>query len=598
MLRFKKFSFWALIVFLFAFFLAPAVNQAQAGATLFLSPKSGTYTVGQNFTVTIMVNSGGGVGINAAEGIIKFDPNYLLVTGVSKTGSIFSLWTSNNGQGPGYNNKTGEVNFGGGAPTAYVGQAGNLFTITFNALKTGTTKVKFSSGMALAADGKGTNVLSGYGSATYTIQEKQAKKPEEKNTPAEKKPSQETKKPRSPQKTKSVTEGVLPPLPRVQSSTHPNESTWYANNNPEISWKLLSDVTAVSFTLDHNPDTDPGPKPKGVVESKKYENVTDGEWYFHIKYKNKSGWGEVAHRKVLIDVTPPEPFTLSVDNGGDPTNPAPLLKFKTEDKTSGIDHYKITINDEEKEVTPTEVKNGAWQLPKLPPGEYEVKVIAVDKAKNEQSAVTKVIIEPLRSPVITYLPRTITSRAELTIRGASFYPQSTIHLYIAAANQQPQEYTTKTDEEGDWSFFLKKHLPAGTYEIWAKLVDKRGAESYPTTKEILDVVKPSIIELYGLYIILGLIFVILLLLLFIFAQRRQFKKELARIRRETEEVRTKMAKVFAALREEVDEVMEYADKRAGMSEGEKRVRDKLHEALDISEEFMQKEVEDVEKEIK
>jgi hypothetical protein len=571
-------------------------SQAQAGATLFLSPKTGTYTVGSNFTVTVMINSGGGVGINAAEGVIKFDPAYLLVTGVSNTNSIFELWTTK----PTYSNKNGEISFGGGAPTAYVGSAGSIFTITFNALKTGTTQVKFSSGMALAADGKGTNVLSGYGSATYTIQEAQKKQePKKQETKKEETTKKtETQKPKSPQKTKSATEGVLPPIPRVQSSTHPNESTWYANNNPELSWKLLSDVTGVSYALDHEPSTDPGPKSDGVVESKKYENIEDGEWYFHIKFQNKSGWGEIAHRKILIDVTPPEPFTLTVDNGGDPTNPAPLLKFKTEDKTSGIDHYKILINDEEKEVAPTEIKDGVYQLSKLPPGEYEVKVTAIDKAKNKQTASTKVIIEPLRSPVITYLPRTITSRDELTVRGASFYPGSTIHLYIAAANQQPQEYTVTTDEEGDWSLFLKKHLPAGTYEVWAKLVDKRGAESYPTTKEILDVVSPSIIELYGLYIILGLVFIILLLILFLFLQRRQFKKELGRIRRETEEVRTKMTKVFAALREEVDEVMEYADKRAGMSESEKRVKDKLHEALDISEEFMQKEVEDVEKEIK
>ena len=44
--------------------------------------------------------------------------------------------------------------------------------------------------------------------------------------------------------------------------------------------------------------------------------------------------------------------------------------------------------------------------------------------------------------------------------------------------------------------------------------------------------------------------------------------------------------------------MEYADKKQGLSESERRVKDKILEALSISEEFITKEIEDVEKEIK
>ena len=59
----------------------------------------------------------------------------------------------------------------------------------------------------------------------------------------------------------------------------------------------------------------------------------------------------------------------------------------------------------------------------------------------------------------------------------------------------------------------------------------------------------------------------------------------------------KMGKIFYALREEVDELMELADKKAGLSESERRVKEKLQESLDISEEFIGKEIDDVEKEI-
>jgi hypothetical protein len=51
------------------------------------------------------------------------------------------------------------------------------------------------------------------------------------------------------------------------------------------------------------------------------------------------------------------------------------------------------------------------------------------------------------------------------------------------------------------------------------------------------------------------------------------------------------------LQEEVDELVVYADKKPGLSESEKRVKEKIKEALDISEEFLTKEVEDIEKEL-
>jgi len=54
---------------------------------------------------------------------------------------------------------------------------------------------------------------------------------------------------------------------------------------------------------------------------------------------------------------------------------------------------------------------------------------------------------------------------------------------------------------------------------------------------------------------------------------------------------------FRALREEIQEQIENLDKKPGLTKGEKQVRDKLQEALDVSEEFISKELKDVEKEL-
>lgn len=57
------------------------------------------------------------------------------------------------------------------------------------------------------------------------------------------------------------------------------------------------------------------------------------------------------------------------------------------------------------------------------------------------------------------------------------------------------------------------------------------------------------------------------------------------------------SKAFRALREEVQEQIEYLDGKAGLTPEEEKVRTKLKEALDVSEEFISKELRDIEKEL-
>ena len=67
--------------------------------------------------------------------------------------------------------------------------------------------------------------------------------------------------------------------------------------------------------------------------------------------------------------------------------------------------------------------------------------------------------------------------------------------------------------------------------------------------------------------------------------------------KETKEVAQSVARAFRALREKVQEQIEHLDKKPGLTKGEKEVRDKLQDALNISEEFIGKEIKDIEKEL-
>jgi len=277
----KKTLVLALCIFVL-FFACFWVNEAQgASVSLYLSPPSGTYAIGSTFSVMVKVNSGGEA-INAAEGTLIFNPDRLQIVNLSKSGSIFTLWTAE----PTFSNSIGNITFGGGRPSKFSGSSGTIITITFKAIANASARITFSSGSVLAADGKGTNVLAYMVSGTYVIKTKVVTESPEGYIP-------------------SLVPAGAPAASIVSSSTHPDSEKWYSNNNPEFSWELPQDVTGASLALHPEPFADPGPISDGLMESKKFEDVEGGIWYFHIKLKNKYGWGEITHRKVLIALEAP-----------------------------------------------------------------------------------------------------------------------------------------------------------------------------------------------------------------------------------------------------------------------------------------------------
>ena len=171
----KKIIKRALVLFILNLVLLPFFTPPvkAAGAILFLRPGSGEYSVGDTFNVDIVVDSGGGDGINASDAVIKFDTEYLIVKKVSKGDSIFNLWTSD----PTFSNKNGTITYSGGLPggpgKGFKGSSGYIMNITFSSLKAGETSVSFSSGSVLANDGLGTNVLSSSNGAKYVFKEKE-----------------------------------------------------------------------------------------------------------------------------------------------------------------------------------------------------------------------------------------------------------------------------------------------------------------------------------------------------------------------------------------------------------------------------------------
>jgi len=578
----RNFWFSVSLVLLFSVSLVALPRIAEArGASLYLSPSSGTYEVGSNFSVKVKVNSGGQA-INAAEATLTFNPAEISVVNISKTGSIFSFCT----QDPTFSNSAGNIVFSGGTPTPFTGTSGTLITITFKAKISGSAQVSFSSGSVLAADGKGTNILSNMSGGIYTL------KPKVIIPPAEEIPSEEESLP--------YTIGV-PLAPKVSSPTHPDPDKWYSNNDPEFTWKLPPDVTGVSLLLHKKPTANPGPISDGLMESKKYEDVEDGIWYFHIKFKNQYGWGKITHRKVLIDTQPPRPFEIEVQRE-DPTDPQPILLFDTTDEPSGIEYYEVKIGEGNPfPVAPENVKNNPYQLPLQAPGKHSITIKAFDKAGNFSSATTEVEVLPIESPVITKFPKSLGPGQNLILEGRSL-PEVKIKVFIKKENKKPIVAETESDEGGRWSFISEEPLEKGNYEVWVQAQDKRGALSLPSSKVSFRVGLPPFLEFGKIaisYTIIMVAFIVLIIGAVMIGFYAWYRVSLwrKRLRKETKEVEENVRRAFNALREEVEEQIAMLDKKPSLTKEEKEIRDKLREALDISEEFISKEIKDVEKEL-
>ncbi len=358
---------------------------AQA-ADLSISPGTGTYSSGQTFTATVRAIPNGD-NINAVEATMSYNPEVLSVVSISKTGSAFSLWTTE----PTFSNSAGTIEFGGGSPSPFTSSS-NLLSITFRTVAEGTGNVSFAEASVLAADGRGTDVYNTGTPASYTVTSVQTPVEEPTTTPA---PNDVVDDDAG--SDEAIIFGDPPRAPEIGSPTFLDPEVWYKDTNGLFTWTLPFDVSALAIELTDDPDNIPQEDEYSIVDPPTEEFaitkeiVRDGVQYLSINFQNQVGWGAVTNRKLQIDTTPPEPFAITVQAGTSPDS-FPTLRFEAEDKTSGVAFYDMTVADREPfKVTPDEARIG-YLLNDLIDGTYTVKVVATDMAGNEREGSVAVLI--------------------------------------------------------------------------------------------------------------------------------------------------------------------------------------------------------------
>ena len=351
----SKFSKFVIpILFLGIFLCVASPKEARAGASLFFSPRTNTYIIGQTFSVSL--NIAAAEAVNAVEGTIIYPEDKLGIQSISKAGSVVNFWVKE----PVVSKNEGGIYFAGVVTNpGYEGKGAKILTINFRVKSGGEAYVNLINGSALANDGYGTQILSEIAGARFILEAKAA-------APAM--PS------------------AAPPLPGkilISSPTHPDPEKWYSDANPKMMWELPAGATAMSFVLDQKAETIPAAgaeKPSAVRE---YKNLNDGIWYFHLRVKTKRGWGETAHFRFQIDTTPPEGFKIDFFDEKETYNTQPKVFFGTKDALSGVGRYTIKIDDGEEFNVPASAGERPFLLPTQPLGKLNLIIKAFDRANNQ-----------------------------------------------------------------------------------------------------------------------------------------------------------------------------------------------------------------------
>ncbi len=537
-------------------------------ASFYVLPESGSYEVGQSFRVDVLIKSEG-VSLNASQATIHFPTDKLRVINISKNNSIFSLWT----QEPIWSNSQGTISFGGGLPNpGFRGSSGKVISITFQGKSKGEARIYFKGEAILANDAWGTNIFSFSREGNYSIFE--TKLPEVEKVPA---------------------------VPEISSSTHPDQNKWYSNSNPKFQWKVSLDIIAVSFQLNQISVFDPGNISQGVLDSKVFEKVDDGIWYFHLKLKNAIGWGVVSHFKVEIDTKDPDCFEIVVENKGDLTNPYPFLYFESHDDGSGISYYEIKIGTGDV-FRFFEVEINPFQMPFQAPGVHSVIIKAIDGAKNFTESNTEVKVESIAAPEITVCPSVFTSGEEIMYVEGTALPSCEVLVFFKKNEQLIKEWQVVSKETGDWFMIEDSLIKSGSYKITARTKDARGAisqESSPCfVKVILSgvAIGPWIIAYKILALIVLIIFIIILAGIFYLLLK--VRKIQGLIKKETKDLKKKFYKEYNELQADIEAELEELRRARGkrrITEEEKKREEELLKNLNDVKDVLEKELKDIEK---
>lgn len=173
-------------IFVSFLFLLLSVPNVGLAASLSVSPATGTYSVGDQVRLKVLVSSRDAP-LNAISGTLSFPSSLFAVQSISKADSILNFWVAE----PVFSASSGAVHFEGVSLSGFQGNDGTVVTVVLRALKVGSGMVSFQSGQVLANDGQGTDITANISGGSFQIRAVKAPPPILLAKPSEEKVIQE-----------------------------------------------------------------------------------------------------------------------------------------------------------------------------------------------------------------------------------------------------------------------------------------------------------------------------------------------------------------------------------------------------------------------
>jgi hypothetical protein len=559
--------------FLCAALLFPQVLFA---ADISLIPAQGSFQTGDIFTVDIDV-TGNDQAINAVSGALTFPADKLAVKSISKNGSIIKLWAEE----PSFSNTTGMVKFEGVILNPGFSDAkGKVLSVTFQAKKEGNVSVIIASGQVLANDGNATNVVRNLNNGDYTVtraEDTQAAAP----SPAASAQPQGEK-------------------PVIVSSSYPDQNAWYNSKEARFSWNVPSGVLAVSTLYGENSNSVPNKVYTPPISEKSFSVDGDGTQYMHVQFKTKDGWGDVAHYKFQVDTQAPSKLSASLPEGTVTSSPHPMLLITAEDTTSGLKSVYVSIDGQA--TTTYEVNaSSLYKLADEKTGKHTALVTVADKAGNTASVSVDYSVITIDPPKITDYTKYAEKGDVMKVEGTT-YPLSTVQVaYLNVKTNELVVESVQSREDGSFLLLGAKSIPAGVYEMKARVIDRQGAESAYTEPLVVSVENQSLIRI-GMFIMnwLSLALIIILALALIAAtlwysllQFRRFRRGIHRTIREAESALKTNVQALRRDTEEFHTLLAKTQKKRELTKEELAIMKKFKKRLDITEQEIEKKLEQI-----
>lgn len=490
--RFFSLFFISLLSVLLGVFLLRTTDYGlrtayAADASLFLSPPAGSGIIGEEFPVRVFLSTGGAT-VNAVEGKIIFDPDALEVKSVTVEDSALPSWTS----APTFDNASGTISWSGVAASGVSGDRVPVLTIFLTAHRVEESSVRFATGAAvLSADGSGTNILTAMNGGVYAGVPKETlpiSVDDTKNSAVNLSSSDAAGN-------GEIGEvlGVATGTAEVTSLTHPDPEGWYATTTVQFSWTNSDSIIAVRTGLDHSPKTLPLREYRPPITEKTVDNVDEGVWYFHLTKEYGDGKTATLHRKLGVDVTPPNALDITVLEREDTTDPNVAFMVMATDTLSGIERFTFTID----EGVPTDWRDDGshrYAPGSIPSGEHVLHAIAYDRAGNTVKKDVSITVAALPPPEITLSDPAPQEGKPIAFSGKTL-PNVSVHIALLRSGEtQPIIEEVRSDASGVYTHLSSVMVAPGVYEYWAEVEHLSGAKSVSSARQSVTV-SPTVIGL-------------------------------------------------------------------------------------------------------